>query len=152
MGDLDIKTIAIFGDLDKENIKQARKSFLFEIEKLINNGARKFYFSNYGLFYAMAMSVCYELKPKYHIEITQVLCSHKEVKRTQKLVDALFSGVKCTTWTKSLSLLSPLIQNLEKMIDLSDEIVVFLGGEKSLYTETAINYAKRIHKNVIKLF
>lgn len=146
-------TCCIFGDFGYADIKTTRKNVMQIIEERINCGARRFLLSNIGIFHAICMSVCVELRSTYPIELFHVCANKEVVEKMEFTIKSIFPNVEVMTFEdEKIPNSNTLDYAIEKMIDESDMIVFYKDktckdpNEDYIYAKS---YAENRHKDYI---
>ncbi len=150
----DINICSIFGDLNTQKVKETKNIVQKQLEKFIKKRLSKIYLGHFGLFHLVAMNTCCELKNKYNFDIIHV-CSTKKVLKTMKCtIRELFGNIQSVTFAKKIKKQDPILQNIEKVIDLCDTVFLFYEDEESCSIETrhALNCAKTKNKQIFNLY
>lgn len=141
-------TCTFFGDIEN-NLAIAKKKLHSCVEVLINQGYSHFLVSNIGLFHAIAMCVCVELKKEHQIKITHICPNKKNLDDTKFLIKSLFQDINVKTY-ENLENKDTIHNIIEHMIDECD-FVLFCFDETCENVDSdieyAFNYAKSMNKD-----
>ena len=151
MEDNSNKSCSFLGDFFIDDVKNLRKKVFSMVEDLIKSGTTNFFVGHFGLFQALATSVCSELKKKYPIQVSFVCTNQKVLKKMKKYAKALFGDLKVISYVnKQTKCNDEVAYNIEKMIDWSD-IVVLCNKYDEPYSLKAYEYAIKQNKKIIEV-
>lgn len=151
-------TLALFGHRDITNKQEVRKILYDYLKHKIKGQSVRVLIGTHGDFDRIALGVCKQLKNEgYNIDICVVFTSQKQLIKEMELdkysndyknIETMMYEIEDMYYKRQI------IVSNQKMIDDSDEIMVYYNG-KQLFnnngTYRIMQYAKRQNKRVINI-
>lgn len=152
-----MKNCCFFGHrrlFNKEDIRNRLYTF---VETLIQRGYKNFLIGTHGEFDNVSLSVCRELRKKYHIKITIVFTSVAKLSKPKNsdVSDAdLYNDCETLIYDiEEVFYKNQITISNQKMIDNSDYVICYVDETKSPSgAKKAMKYAVKHNKEISNLF
>lgn len=153
-----IITISIFGNRFVPRMEDARKDLYNYLKLKVKDNNVRILVGTHGDYDRLALGVCKQLQREYsNIHISLVFTSQKFLIKEMQMDEftGYYKGVETMIYDiEEIYYKRQIVVSNQKMVDDSDEVVVYNRGNNSYYSGTnrVIKYAKKQNKPIINLF
>lgn len=153
-------TISLFGHRNIPNKEEVRQILYNYLQPKLKHNVVKVLIGTHGDFDRIALGVCKQLKREgYDIDIILVFTSYRQIKKEFDYIGAEndYEDIETMIYEiEDIYYKRQIIESNQKMVDESDEIIVYYTGKPQLSnnkgTYFTMQYAKKKNKALINLF